>query len=104
MIKVNYVIRKDLSYRVEYYFNNVIDDTLTEVINNQTYNSVVENYTDKVKVGYKLDRVETLPMTIGVNENIVRVYYVTDEAQTKELSYTVEYYKDGVIADTEIER
>ena len=104
VIKVNYVVRTDLSYTVEYYFNNVIDDTLTEIMNNQTYGAQVETYTDKVKVGYKLDRVETLPMTIGVNENIVRVYYVTDEAQTKELSYTVEYYKDGVLADTDIER
>ena len=100
VIKVNYTIRRDLSYKVEYYFNNEIDETLTDEFDNQTYNAEIKTYQDKVKTGYKLDTATT-PIVIGVNENVVKVYYVTDETQTKELSYTVEYYKDGVLDITD---
>ena len=96
IIDFYYTKRTDLSYRVEYYFNNVIDDSLTENINNQTYETVINTYTDKVKVGYKFDKVETIPMTVGLNENVIKVYYITDDSQTKELTYNVEYYKNGV--------
>ena len=106
LIEVNYYYRlKSYNYTVEYYFDGVKDDTLTYT-DNEVHGTEINTYTNTVKVGYKLDRVETLPMTIGVNENILRVYYVIDEAQTKELSYIVEYYKDGVKveSDTEVEK
>ena len=61
----------------------------------KSYLDVIENYTDKVKTGYKYES-DTAPITIGTGENVIRVYYVIDDSQTKELSYTVEYYKDGV--------
>ena len=103
IIKVNYTIRTDLGYRVEYYFNNEIDESLTDQFAGQTYDSEITTYVDKVKAGYKFDYATT-PIRIGVGENVIKVYYVTDEAQTKELSYTVEYYKDGVKVDEEVEK
>ena len=44
-----------------------------------------------------------MPLTVSEDKtkNVIRVYYVTDGAQTKELSYTVKYYKNGVLTDTD---
>ena len=97
-IKVNYTVRKDLSYRVEYYYNGVIDDTLTETINNQTYGAEVSLYTNKLKYGYRY-RSDTAPIIIGTGDNVIKVYYETDPYQRKYLTYTIEYYKDGVKED-----
>lgn len=54
--------------------------------------------------GYKYDRAVTLPSTFTDNSssNIITLYYVKDETQTKTLSYTVEHYLDNALqtADT----
>ena len=103
LIKVYYVKDK-FNYTVEYYYNDVIDDSKTEVIE-ATYQDIISTYTDKVELGYKLDKVDSVPLTITELEenNVIKVYYVTDESQTKTLSYTVEYYKNNelVTADTD---
>ena len=98
-----YYERNSYNYEVHYFFNGNEDESLIDR-KSAKYNDVINTYTDKVKTGYKLDRVETLPLTIGVENNIINVYYVTDENQTKELSYIVEYYKDGkkVENDTQV--
>ena len=92
-------------YTVEYYFQNVKDNSLTETINAK-YLDEISTYEDKVKTGYKFDRVEGITLTIGVNEaaNLIKVYYVIDDSQRKDISYTVEYYKEGrkVDADTQV--
>ena len=89
-----YYERNSYDYEVHYFFNGNEDESLIER-KSAKYNDVINTYTDKVKTGYKLQKTEHLPLTIGVENNIINVYYVTDENQTKELSYTVEYYKDG---------
>ena len=49
----------------------------------------------------------TAPATIAdtvANNSVIKVYYVKDESQKKELKYTVEYYKDNekvIITDGE---
>ena len=93
IIKVYYE-RNSYDYEVHYFFNGNEDESLIER-KSAKYNDVINTYTDKVKTGYKLQKTENLPLTIGVENNIINVYYVTDNTQTKELSYTVEYYKDG---------
>ena len=105
IIKLYY--KKDIfNYKVEYYYNDVKDETLTEE-KSAEYEEIITEYVDKVKEGYKLKE-EVIPLKISANEeeNIMKVYYVTDEEQTKELSYIVEYYKDGVLQDndTQIEK
>ena len=98
-----YYERNSYDYEVHYFFNGNEDESLIER-KSAKYNDVINTYTDKVKTGYKLQKTENLPLTIGVENNIINVYYVTDNTQTKELSYTVEYYKDGkkVDADTQV--
>ena len=97
-----YYERNSYDYEVHYFFNGNEDESLIET-KSAKYNDVINTYTDKVKTGYKLQKAENLPLTIGVENNIINVYYVTDNTQTKELSYTVEYYKDGkkVVNDTQ---
>ena len=50
--------------------------------------------------GYKLDEEKTTktPFEITNNEsqNIMNIYYVKNDAQTKEIAYTVEHYVDGI--------
>ena len=98
-----YYERNSYDYEVHYFFNGNEDESLIER-KTAKYNDVINTYTDKVKTGYKLQNTENLPLTIGVENNIINVYYVTDNTQTKELSYTVEYYKDGkkVANDTQV--
>ena len=98
-----YYERNSYDYEVHYFFNGNEDESLIER-KSAKYNDVINTYTDKVKTGYKLQNTENLPLTIGVENNIINIYYVTDNTQTKELSYTVEYYKDGkkVENDTQV--
>ena len=99
-----YYNRAKFNYTVEYYYDNVIDDSKTEQIES-LYQEEITSYTDKVKEGYKLDKVEGVPLTISENEdkNIIKVYYVKGPSQTKTIQYIVNYYKDNVLqeADTQ---
>ena len=93
-----YYKRAKFNYKVEYYYDDVKDDTKTETIE-ATYKDVISTYEEKNKVGYAFYKVENMPLTISANEddNIIKVYYLTDNGQTKTLEYTIEYYKDGVL-------
>ena len=84
------------AYTVEYYYDGIINTEKTEK-SAAKYNSVVNDYTDKCDTGYKFEKVEGLPLTIATDEsqNVIRVYYVKDEGQTKNITYTVKYFKDG---------
>ena len=91
-INIYYTKRTDLSYKVEYYYDGELDESRTDIIENQTYETVIEEVTDKVIVGYKLEKTENLPLTVQEYEglNIIKVYYIKDE-----FNYTVNYYYDG---------
>ena len=98
--------KKELSYTVEYYKDGEIvsgdtqtvktevqvlqPDTLT--VKKEDINTVNKYY------GYKFEKTDptTIPETVS-NGDVIKVYYVIDEEAKKELSYTVEYYKDGKI-------
>ena len=98
--------KKELSYTVEYYKDGQIvsgdtqtvktevqvlqPDTLT--VKKEDINTVNKYY------GYKFEKTDptTIPETVS-NGDVIKVYYVIDEEAKKELSYTVEYYKDGEI-------
>ena len=98
--------KKELSYTVEYYKDGEIvsgdtqtvktevqvlqPDTLT--VKKEDINTVNKYY------GYKFEKTDptTIPETVS-NGDVIKVYYVIDEEAKKELSYTVEYYKDGEI-------
>lgn len=62
-------------YTVEYYIDGERADSLT-VTAQAEYGAVISTYPDKCPENYRLDRAEPLRLTIGVNENVIRVYYV----------------------------
>ena len=84
------------TYTVEYYYDGIIDTEKTDK-SAAKYNSVVNDYTDKCDTGYKLEKTEGLPLTIATDEskNVIKVYYVKDNSQTKDISYKVKYFIDG---------
>ena len=101
-----YYTKGKFNYKVEYYYDNVIDNSKTDTIE-ATYEDEITTYTEKPEDGYMFDKVGGTPLKITADEekNIIKVYYVTDPSQTKTLKYTVNYYKDGVLQenDTQVE-
>ena len=105
-----YWIAKRYDYKIEYYYDGQIDNTLIETgkdVKGKEITVSDESIKNNAKEGYSF--VNTDPSTRKIvisssEENVIKVYYVTDENQTKELSYTVEYYKDGkkVENDTQV--
>ena len=83
-------------YSVEYYYDGVKDESATENKTSQ-FNTIVNSYDPKEKPGYKFEKTENLPLTIttDASKNVIKVYYVKDASQTKNITYTVKYFKDG---------
>jgi len=98
IIKVYYV-KNNFAYTVEYYYDEIIDNTKT-VTSSAQFGSLISTYTDKNIDGYKLDKTVNLPLTMTSNvaNNVIKIYYVKDN-----FNYTVEYYYDGVKDDTKTE-
>ncbi len=83
IIKVYYEKETEqLTYKVEYFYDNIKDESKTE-INTGKYQEKITSYIDKEKNGYKLEKVENLPLIISNNseENVIKVYYVRKDAQ-----------------------
>lgn len=105
-----YWVAKRYDYKIEYYYDGQIDNTLTETgkdVKGKEITVSEESIKNNTKEGYSF--VNTDPSTRKIvisssEKNVIKVYYVTDNTQTKELSYTVEYYKDGkkVENDTQV--
>ena len=99
-----YYVKDSFSYRVEYYYDGVIDNNKT-VPNTAEYDSIITTYEDKVITGYVLEKVTpvdnnknvSLRITENADNNVIRVYYVKDN-----FDYTVEYYKDTVSEDNKL--
>ena len=91
-----YYIKDNFDYTIEYYYDNVKDDSKT-VTGTAEFGSVINEYEDKVIDGYKFDKTENKPMTITSTaaNNVMKVYYVKDN-----FDYTIEYYYDNVKDDS----
>ena len=87
---INY---NNLKYKVEYYFDQELDEELTETVLKNKKGQIIDTYEDKIREGYKLDKTENLPLEISENEvqNVIRVFYTRDSFE-----YKVNYYKDGI--------
>ncbi|MBS5489264.1 MAG: VWA domain-containing protein [Clostridiales bacterium] len=83
-------------YSVEYYYDGVKDESAT-LNKSAQFNTKVNTYDPKEKPGYKFEKTENLPLTIttDASKNVIKVYYVKDASQTKNITYTVKYFKDG---------
>ena len=79
VIKVLYSKEDNLMYRVEYYFNGKIDDTKTQIINNQSINSTIDNLEFSRFPDYELKETTNYPLVISSesSKNIIKVYYTT---------------------------
>ena len=86
-------------YTVEYYIDGERADSLTET-GQAEYGAVISTYPDKCPANYRLDRAEPLSLTIGVNENVIRVYYVKNVFT---LTIHYRYAEDGQAAADHVE-
>ncbi|MEA4874488.1 vWA domain-containing protein, partial [Anaerorhabdus sp.] len=98
VIEISYVKddaqTKDIKYTVEHTINGTVqevdDETITVWVNGTegTPNAI------KVKayVGYKVDQtsLDAVPATVSEND-VITINYVKDDAQTKDIKYTVEH-------------
>ena len=85
VIKFNSTTKQDVSYTVEYYFDDVEAKDLTETGSGEI-GTQINNYVDKADQApdgqnYVLDRVENLPLTLkdDATQNVIEVYYALDE-------------------------
>lgn len=80
VIKILYTKRNDLSYKVEYYYDDQLEDVKEYF--NQTYNETITEYELNNKKGYEFVKVENTPLTISLDKekNVIKVFYEsTDE-------------------------
>jgi len=109
IIKVYYE-KTAYTYRIEYYYNGQIDESLTET-GTAYLGDVIQECPSKPKEGYELDRTENLPLEITLTgENVIRVYYVAlrkltveyvDKTTEEVLEQEVKVGKQGTKVTTE---
>lgn len=94
---INY---SNLKYRVEYYFDGELDESLTETVGKNKKDQTIETYEDKVKAGYSLERTENLPLTVSEVEenNVIKVFYAKQEFKIEKVAtlYKAENNKEEV--------
>ena len=97
VIKVYYGLA-DYSYTVEYYYDEVKDESLTEK-SEAEYQDKITTYIDKLKEGYALEKTENLPLTITEDpeDNLIKIYYRRQFKITTDVIEHTETYKDGTI-------
>ncbi|MCI8699759.1 MAG: hypothetical protein HFJ47_00255 [Clostridia bacterium] len=78
VINMYYTIRKDIKYKIEYYYDGIKDEEKTEE-GEATYKETIEEYEEKMPEGYTLIQVTGIPLIIGTKEdiNVIKVYYGT---------------------------
>ncbi len=90
-------------YQIHYYYDNVRDPKQTLTFY-RPIGTTIDSYTEKLREGYVLDRVENYPLTVTekVNENIIKVYYIKESEKKKSPEQTPninENEKDSDSAD-----
>lgn len=72
-----YVKTDNLTYVIDYYYDNVLDIDKREIITNNKIDEIINEYKNKIEYGYILDHVENIPLTIqkDITKNIIKVYY-----------------------------
>ena len=97
---INYT---NLGYTIRYY--QVVMDKEIVLLNTETgkaeYATTVTVTENQIKencpIGYKLAETSELSVKIteNVDKNVIEVYYIKDESQTHDITYTVKHYIDG---------
>ena len=89
VINIYYTKRTDLSYKVNYLekdTNKVLHDQ--KVQGGMTFENVVTSANEVIDIdGYNYDSVDKATLTIGIDENVINIYYT----KRNDLSYIVNY-------------
>ena len=87
-----YYEKQQAEYTVKYLYNNVEDEDKKET-ETVELGTVIDEYEEKAKDGYVLEKTENFPLTVSKDEldNIIVVKYVHDVYK-----YTVHYFYDGI--------
>ena len=104
VIKV-YYSPANIGYTVEYYYDGIIDNTLTQGPISADYKSIITTYEDKVKPGYvfinvtPVDNNNKLNLTIteDLSKNVIKVYYKSQYKITTDVVEHTENYSDGTV-------
>lgn len=89
-ISVSYTKRNDLSYRVEYYYDGVLDDSKTVYFENMEFGTIVSEYESKLSNGYEFVN-DSGSITIDdEQENVIKVYYKAIEEPAPKTGTTIE--------------
>lgn len=84
VINVVYGKRNDLSYTVEYYYDEVLDTSKTYTVNGATYGESVTEFIDKSGASYILKSCTEL--TIELENNVLKVYYQKIKMASNEIT------------------
>ena len=110
-VKIEKGTTGDKNYKANYKVNTYtvtykVDGEVYGEIETYEYGQTIVPKEVPEKVGYKFSGWSEIPETMPANDIEVTGTFAIDENVLKELSYTVEYYKDGIRqdADTEIEK
>ena len=101
-------------YRVEYYYDNEIDNEKTELLKADKETVIskaeIEAKADRnIKEGYRLFTILNVPLTVGdkIENNVIKVYYVTKNEENPDendkFAYRIEYYYDNEIDNEKTE-
>ena len=104
VIKV-YYSPANIGYTVEYYYDGIIDNTLTQGPIPADYKSIITTYEDKVKPGYvfinatPVDNNNQVKLTIteDLSKNVIKVYYKSQFKITTDVVEHTENYSDGTV-------
>lgn len=87
------------TYTVKYIEKDHSENVLAEskTVGGKTYGDTVTAESEKITItGYAYDSASPAVLTIGMDENVLTLYYSKDEKQTKKLSYTVKHMLGNV--------
>ena len=70
-------VQENARYRVEYYYDNILDDSRTETLGPVQLGEEIGTYTDKTRTGFSFSEARPAVLTVGSDEsaNVIRVYY-----------------------------
>ena len=89
VIKVYYIKRTDLTYKVNYLekdTNNILHEQ--KLVQNVRFETIINSDNEIIEIdGYDFDSSDKSIMTIGVGENVINLYYT----KRTDLKYTVNY-------------
>lgn len=87
VVAKNSLITKKTSAKVQYFYNGVKDEKLTELLTDLNAGDRITTYTDKNKAGFHFVRAENLPLQLeeDADRNVINIYY---ESRNYELPIT----------------